>query len=181
MNRLKLALCLAAALIAAPHAQAQSTRNFSKDVRIVPILSYASGTADRTSSVVDTKGYEGAIIVVHFAAIAAGGTNSVFIQHADAASNSTTLTSGADVATSLQTVADDDDNEVKYIDVFRPGKRFIQLNVDKDTTNACAESAVAYLYRGNARPAIHAEGTGTSGGADIAEGELMVSPASGTK
>lgn len=179
MKRFLLAVALV--LAAVVPAQAQSTRNFSSDVRIVPILSYASGTADRTSAVIDMKGYEGACVVVHFAAIATSGTNSIFLQQADAASNSTTLTSGADVATSAQTVADDDDNEVKYIDIVRPGKRFFQLNIDKDTTNSCAESAVVYLYRGNVRPVTHAEGTGTSGGTDIAEGEKIVGPVAGTK
>lgn len=156
-------------------------KQFSKDVRIVPILTYASGTADRTSTVIDTAGYDGVCIIVHLATIAAGGTNSLFLQHADAASNSTTLTSGADLAGTLQTIADDDDNEVKYIDIIHPTKRFLQLNIDKDTTNACAESAVACLYRGHERPSTHAEGTGTSGGVDIAEGETFVSPIAGTK
>jgi hypothetical protein len=93
------------------------------------------------------KGYEGACIVVHFATIAAGGTNSIFVQHADAASNSTTLTSGADLAGSLQTIADTDDNKVKYCDIFRPTKRFLQLNIDKDTTNSCAERRRVPLSR----------------------------------
>lgn len=154
---------------------------FSKDVRIVPILTYASGTADRTSKVIDTRGFTGCCIVVHFGTIAVGGTNSLFLQEADAASDADTLTSGADLAGSAQTIAADDDNEVKYIDIRNPLKRFLQLNIDKDTSNACAESAVAYLYNPGVAPVTHAEGTGTSGGADIAEGELHISPIAGTK
>jgi hypothetical protein len=155
-------------------------KQFSKDVRIVPILSYASGTADRTSTVIDTRGYSGFCVVVHFATIAASAVTNIYLQHAAAATDNNTLTSGADVVGTSQAVADDDDNEVKYIDVKRPVTRFYQLVVNKDATNACAESAVVYLYGGNSRPATQAEGSGTvGGGADITEGEAHVSPITG--
>lgn len=157
-------------------------KQFSKDVRIVPILTYASGTADRTSKVIDCAGYDGACVVVHFGTIAASAVTDIYLQEADAASDSDTLTAGADLAGTSQTVAADDDNEVKYIDVRRPLKRYLQLVVNKDATNACAESAVAYLYNSKTSvPSTHAEGTGTGGGTDIAEGESFVSPIAGTK
>jgi hypothetical protein len=156
-------------------------KSFSKDVRIVPILTYASGTSDRVSNVIDTRGFTGCCVVVHFGTIAASAVTDIYLQEADVASDSTTLTSGADLAGTSQTVAADDDNECKFIDVRNPLKRFLQLNVNKDATNACAESAVAYLYNGSVSPVTHAEGTGTSGGVDIAEGEFFVSPIAGTK
>lgn len=171
-----LCLCLIANV-----AQAQKIRYFGKDVRIVPILTYASGTADRTSKVVDTKGFDSVTIVTHFGTIASSAVTDIFLQEADAASDADTLTSGANLAGSSQTVADDDDNEVKYIDINKPLKRFLQLTVNKDATNACAESAVAYLYNADKVPVTQAEGTGTSGGADISEGESFTSPIAGTK
>lgn len=156
-------------------------RSLPKDVRIVPILSYASGTTDRTSEVMDHLGFDRCCIVVHFATIAAGGTNSIFLQHADAASNETTLTSGADVLTSLQTIVDSDDNNVKFMD-FIPTKRYSQLNIDKDTANACAESAIAYLYQSKNVPVTLAAGTSTIGeGTGTVLGEYIGSLASGTK
>lgn len=154
---------------------------FSRTVRIVPILTYASANADRSSNVIDTKGFNAVCIVVHFGTIATGSVADIYVQHADAASDGTTLTSGANVADTSITVADDDDNEVKYIDIIKPTKRFIQLVVNKDATNATAESAVAYLYNADEEPVAHAEGSGTSGGVDIAEGETHISPISGTK
>ena len=160
-----------------------SIRQFSKDVKIVPILTYASGTADRTAAVIDTAGYDAFFIALHHTAIAAGATYKAFLQHADAASNSTTLTSGADVATSEQTFADTDDNKVSWFEVINPTKRFYQLNIDNDTTNATAQSAIAYLYRTReTQPQTHATGSGTSGGsAAVLTGESMTNPASGTK
>lgn len=171
-----LCLCLLATT-----ANAQRLKRFSSDVRIVPILTYASAATDRVSKVIDTKGYDSVCIVVHFGTIAASSVTDIYVQEANAASDADTLTTGADVTGTSQTVAADDDNEVKYIDINAPLKRFLQLNVNKDATNATAESAVAYLYNAGERPVTHAEGTGTSGGTDIAEGEAFLSPIAGTK
>lgn len=157
-------------------------KEFGKEVRKVPILTYASGTADRVSSVIDTKGFDAVGIAVHFGTIAAGAVTDIYLQEADAASDSTTLTSGADLAGTSQTIAATDDNKLKWIDVVRPLKRYLQLVVNKDATNACAESAVAYLYRADSSvPVTDAEGTGTSGGAATADGESFYSPIAGTK
>lgn len=155
---------------------------FSKEVKIVPILDYASGTADRTSNVIDMDGFDGCCIVIHNATIAASIVADYYLQHADAASDATTLTSGADVATSSQTLAADDDDEVFYMDIVAPTKRFYQLVVNNDGTNASAQSAVAYLYRNTSTvPVTHATGSGTSGGTEPVSGELLTSPAAGTK
>ena len=158
-------------------------RQFSKDVKVVPILSYASGTADRVASVIDMLGYDAVFIAVHHAAIGASATYKVFLQHADAASDATTLTNGADVAGTEQTIAHTDDNKLTWLEVINPTKRFYQLNVDNDTTNTTAQSAVAYLYRTrDSGPVTHATGSGTSGGsAAVLTGEVTINPSSGTK
>jgi hypothetical protein len=156
-------------------------RSIPKQCKVVPILAYASGTADRTSDVIDHLGFRRCTILVGFGTIAAGGTNSIFLQHADAASNETTLTSGADVLGSLQTIVDTDDNNWKFMD-FEPSKRYSQLNVDKDTANACAEFAVAILYNATNTPVTLAAGTSTIGeGTGTVAGEYLGLLASGTK
>lgn len=144
--------------------------NIGDDMCVVDVLDYASGTADRTGAVVDTAGYEGVCFVVKFAAIATGGTNSIKARHGDV-SNGSAITDAADIAGTSQTIADDDDNEVRYIDIKKPLKRYCTLYVDKDTTNACAESAIAILYGANSKP--------TTKASDVS-GESFVSPASGT-
>lgn len=150
-------------------------------MRIVPCLSYASGTSDVTSKVIDTKGFDAVAIVVHCATIATGAVTDIYLQEADAASDADTLTSGADLAGSSVTIADDDDNQAFVIQVNKPLKRFLQLAVNKDATNAWAGSAIAYLYNADAVPTTHAEGTGTSGGAAVVTVERHVSPIAGTK
>jgi hypothetical protein len=146
---------------------------FSEDIKIVPVLSYTSGTADRNSEVIDTKGFGRCIIEVHLAAITANAVTNIFLASADAASNETTLTSGSNVEGSSQTIADDDDNQVFYID-FEPTHRYVQLTVNKDATNAVAESAVAHLYHSKVRPVTHAGGTSTIGdGTGAVSGENL--------
>lgn len=168
-------------LLSAAHQGHAQIKQFSTDIQVVPILDYASGTADRVSNVIDTKGYDGCFIAVHFAAIAASVDCDIYLQEADAASNATTLTSGADLAGTSQDIAADDDDEVYYIEIKRPLKRFLQLNINNDATNATAQSAVAYLYGAAEKPVTHATGSGTSGGTEPVSGEAFVSPIAGTK
>jgi hypothetical protein len=47
----------------------------------------------------------------------------------------------------------------------------VRLYVDKDTSHACAESAVYVQYKGKSLPSTHAAGV---------SGEAHVSPAAGT-
>lgn len=155
-------------------------QSFAKDVKIVPILSYASANSDRTSEVIDTLGFDKCTIVVHFATIATNAVTQMYLAHADAASDQNTLTSGANVATSAQSIADNDDNNVKYME-FIPTKRYYQLTMDKDATNACAESAIAYLYRAEKVPVTQATGNTTIGeGTGAVAGEVVGVATSGT-
>lgn len=155
-------------------------QSFAKDVKIVPILSYASANSDRNSEVIDTLGYDKCTIVVHFATIATNAVTSMYLQHADAASDENTLTSGANVATSSQTIADNDDNKVKYLE-FIPTKRYAMLCLDKDASNACAESAIAYLYRAEKVPVTQATGNTTVGeGTGAVAGEIVGVATTGT-
>ena len=141
--------------------------NFSKAIKIQPVLDYASGTASRNSDIVDTLGFGGVCFVVHFGAIASSGTNSIKAQQgADAA-----LGDAADLEGTSQSVADSFDDKVKYIDIPNPRERYLRLVVSKDGSKACAESAIAYLYNPKIEPVTHA--------ADVA-GEFHHAPPEGT-
>ncbi len=141
--------------------------NFSKAIKMQPVLDYASAASSRNSDIVDTLGFDGVCFVVHLAAIASGGTNSLKVQQgADSA-----LGDAADLLGTSVTIADDDDNEVKFIDVPCPRERYLRLVVTKDSSHACAESAIAYLYNAKNQPVTHAT--------DVA-GEIHHAPAEGT-
>lgn len=140
-----------------------------KDCKVITALDYASGSADRKGPTagIDLSGFTGIAFIIKWATIAASAVTSVKVQHSD------TTTDGdfADLATSAQTIADDYDNKITVIEVQAPLKRYIRLYVDKDATNATAESAVAVLTGAQKLPVTQP--------AEVA-GELMVSPASGT-
>jgi hypothetical protein len=169
-------------LLAVP-AAAQSVQAVASDVQIMPVLTALSADAatDRTSEVIDTKGYARVCIIYHAGPQHNSSVCNIFLQHADVASNETTLTSGADVLGSSQTIAGDDDGEVKYIE-FKPTKRFYQLTVNKDATNATNESCVALLYGASRKPVTHAAGgTGAGTGTGAVAGEVLGSASSGTQ
>jgi hypothetical protein len=155
--------------------------NFAQDVKIVPILSYADANADRTSEVIDTAGFGRYCVVVHFAAVHNSVTEDIYLTSSDVADDENTLNSGANVANSSQTVAGTDDNKAKYID-FIPEKRYYQLVVNKDATNASAESAMAYLYHAKTKDVTQATGNTTIGeGTGAVSGEDLGLAIQGTK
>lgn len=143
--------------------------NLSNEVKITTALDYASGTADRTGAILDMSGYEGVLMMVKFAAIAAGATTSIKAQQ-DMAVGGGTM---ADLAGTGITVAADDDNQIFWLDIYRPQERYVRLYVDKDAVNAVAESAVYYQY-GPRKEAVSNNVT------DLVTGEFYASPAEGT-
>lgn len=141
--------------------------NIYDDAEVVDVLDYASGTADRNGATIDTQGFEGVAFIVKFATIASSAVTSIKAQSGDASN----MSDAADLEGTAQSIADDDDNQVFVIDVKRPKERYVRLVVDKDGTNACAESAVAILYGAQTKP--------TTKDSDV-NGESFVSPAEGT-
>lgn len=135
--------------------------NMSQDMKIVPILSYASESSTRTSEVVDTLGYKNLCVVMHSAAVHDSAAHTIKLAHSDAVTNETTLSSGADIEGTSQAVSTTD-NTVHYID-GKVGKRYVQLSVVKDAAQASAQSAIAYLYNGDYRPVTQSLGTSTVG------------------
>ena len=112
-----------------------------ENVKITEALAYASGTADRNGATLDMKGYGGVLIMVHSAAVATGAAYSIKAQQGAASD----LSDAADLDDTAITIADTDDDTVHWIDL-KPTERYCRLVVDKDATNACAESAVYIQY-----------------------------------
>lgn len=142
---------------------------FGHDVKIVQAITLTAGAAGITTvngSAIDVSGYDGVCFVVQFGTIVAGAVTSFKVQ--------VDTTSGfgapADLAGSGQTILDTDDDKVFYADIRGHKKGFARLVVSRATQNSTV-SAVAYLYGGRSRPAVH--------GAGVA-GELWENPAEGT-
>lgn len=140
----------------------------TEDVKLSVGLAYATGTADRNGATLDMQGYDGVLMVVTLAAVAASAETSVKAQQG-AASN---LSDAADLLGSAISIADDDDDEIKIIDIWQPRERYVRCVVDKDGSNACAESVLYIQYKAKTRP-VAAQGTGVTV-------EQHLAPAEGT-
>lgn len=137
--------------------------------KIVPCVTVAAGAAGTTAiegSVIDFAGYDGALIIVNTGPIVANAVTSIKFQHGAASD----LADATDVAGTSQTIADDDDNEVFYIDVSRPTKRYGRVYVSRATQNATVV-ATAVLYGSPLSPVTQATGV---------NGETHVGKISGT-
>ena len=140
----------------------------SDNIKMSVGLAYASGTAAREGATLDMQGYDGVLAIVQFGAIEAAGTNSIKMQQG-ALSNATDM---ADLAGTSQSIADNYDGKVAYIDVYQPRERYVRVYVSKDGAKACAETVTYVQYKGQFAP-TSAHGTGVTG-------EQFVSPAEGT-
>lgn len=130
----------------------------------------AAGTTDLTSEAVDMAGFEGVRFICGFGAITAGAATSVKAQQSsdDGASDAY-----ADLEGTAITVADDDDNQVTIIDVFRPRERYLKHVVDRGTQNAVVDFLIAELYGARQEPT-------TDDTATVVAREVHLSPAEGT-
>lgn len=111
-------------------------------------LAYASGTADREGAALDMSGYQEVDIVVSLGAVEASGTNSIKAQ----CDTTSAFASAQDIAGTAQTIADDDDGQVFIIHLANVPERYVRVYVDKDTSHACAESAIYVQHKPDSNP-----------------------------
>jgi hypothetical protein len=143
--------------------------NLSKEVKISTALDYASANADRTGAVLDMSGFEGVLMVVKFAVIAAGAATTIKAQQDTAVG----FGAPADLLGTSITVADDDDDQIFIIDLYKPLEQFVRLYIDKDAANATAEMAWYVQYGAHAKPVVQTV-------TNEVTYELHVSPIEGT-
>jgi len=142
----------------------------SKNVKISSAVTPTAGAAAQTAisgSILDMSGYEGVLMIVRMGAITTGAVTSIKAQQDSAAA----MGSAADLLGTSQAIADDDDGEIFYIDIFRPQERYVRLYVTRGTQDAVVASAEYIQYGPKAAPVTQPTGT---------NGETHVSPAEGT-
>ena len=139
------------------------------EIKIQSALDYVDGSADRSGAILDMAGYAGVLMVVKFGTIAASAVTTIKAQQ-DSDSAGGTM---ADLADTAISVADDDDNQIFIIDIFRPAERYVRLMVDKDAAHNTAEMAWYLQYGANQLPVANAV-------ANAVTYEQHVSPAEGT-
>lgn len=129
----------------------------------------AAGTTAINSSAVDMSGYDGCMFLTTVGAIVSGGVQSIKVQQ-DTASG---MGTAADLAGTGITVADDDDNQVFWLDVKRPRERYLRCVVSRATQNSTWGEIYAIQYRGRSFPV-------SNNVTDTITGEKHEAPAEGT-
>lgn len=114
-------------------------------------LVYGTGTADRQSSGIDTRGFGGISFLVQ--AVAIGGSSVLVykLQQSDDDGGSDDYT---DIASSGVTMADTDDDTLVRLTVIEPQKRYLRVYVDKDTSHTDAEVIIYELFRAKSEPCV---------------------------
>ena len=143
--------------------------NISKIVKIstaVTVTNGAAATSDIEGTVLDMSGFEGVLMLVQTGAIVSGAVTLIKAQ----SGTDDTVSDAADLLGTSQSIADTDDEDVFYIDLYKPVERYVRLYVTRGTQNATVSAN--YIQYGPAKmPTTH----GT-----IVNGETHVSPAEGT-
>lgn len=141
----------------------------SERIKIIKV-SNATGTGQGAinSDAVDMKGYEGVLFFVAPGAITGGGAQSINAAQ-DVASNG----SFADLTGSKVTIADDDDNQVFWLDVHQPSKRYVRLEIARASANSAFGEIYAIQYGGHQLPEVNNI-------ANTSTGEAHLTPAEGT-
>ncbi len=143
--------------------------NLSKNVKISTAITVTNGAAATSAiegTVLDMKGFEGVLMVVQMGAIEGSATTSIKAR----SGTDDTVTDAADLLGTSQTISDGDDEDVFYIDLYKPVERYVQLYVTRGVSNATLSAN--YIQYGPAlMPTTHG---------DIVNGETHISPAEGT-
>jgi hypothetical protein len=144
--------------------------SLQKQVKVTRVMNaVAAGTSDQNSSVIDMQGWDGVTFLAAFGTITSGAVTSVKVQQgADSG-----LSDGADLEGTSVTVADDDDNQIAIVEVYRPRERYVRLVVDRGTQNAVIDGVIAIQYNGRRQPSTHDSST-------VIAAESHNSPAEGT-
>jgi len=132
-------------------------RSLVKEAKWGVAAIYASGTATVKASDVgfDRSGYEKVAFILSLATIATGAVTSFKVQQSDTAVDDAGYT---DITSATATtIADDDDNQLRIVQV-RPTKKYVRALLTKDATNAVGATVLYAMFNGDDVPIT--QGTG---------------------
>lgn len=145
-------------------------QNLDKGTKVTRIMNaQAVGTGNVTSSILDMSGFE-SVEIIALAGTITDGNFSIKLQDG----NTANLSDAADVAGTLVTAQNTDDNKALVLDIVRPVKRYCQvIAVRGGATGAVIDGIIAIQYGPRVKPAANDAST-------VAGTETWVSPADGT-
>jgi len=141
----------------------------AKVTQVINATDGAAGTTDINGTVIDMSGFEGVMFVCVMGAITSTAVTSLKAQQGEQSN----LSDAADLAGTGMTIADDDDEQVFILDIYRPLERYVRPVVDRGTANAVVQSCIAIQYGARETPV-------TQGVTDAVTYEKHVSPSEGT-
>jgi len=113
------------------------------------------------------RGYEGVLFMVAAGAITTAGVQSINAAQDIASGGSFTDLLGTGI-----TVADNDDNQIFWLDVYQPSKRYVRLEIARSVQNSAWGEIYAIMYGGRQLPEVNNI-------VDTSTGEVHLTPAEG--
>lgn len=144
--------------------------NLNSGVKLQRVINAtAVGTTNINGAVVDTAGFDTCRFIVAHGTIT-DGTPDIKVQQGSQSDGSDM----ADLAGTLVTVADTDDNDLAVVEVSRPRERYLRVVVVRGgATGSVIDGAIAELGNPRRSPVTHDATT-------VAASETHASPAEGT-
>jgi hypothetical protein len=113
-----------------------------KILKIIKVIgATVAGQTEINGTAVDLSGYEGVMFVAHFGAITVNGVQSLSADQGATQGSATDAIAGSKVV-----VADDDDEKVAVLDIYRPRDRWVRPVIARATADSIVNGCVAYLY-----------------------------------
>ena len=145
--------------------------NLSNQIKTTRLLNaVAAGTTDQNGTGVDMQGFLGVRFTFLFGTITSGAVTSCKAQQSSDDGSADTY---ADLEGTAIAVADDDDNQVVVLEVYRPRERYVRPVIDRGTQNAVIDGIIAEQYGAIVQPT-------TDDATTVVDSEIHVSPAEGT-
>lgn len=143
----------------------------SDNVKITRVMNAQAASFGDTleSSVLDMANCQGVVFVAAFGTLSAGAVTKIVAQQGDESD-------GSDMddleGSSVSITAETHDNKVLVLEIKKPAKRYVQVNVIRATANAVVDGVIAIQYGQSKVPITQPE--------SVANTEQHVSPAEGT-
>lgn len=132
------------------------TKNLLHDIKVTAVLGDGAGSASATPTkadvILDMAGWIGVLFIARFADVVSGAVVSLRAAQSDTNSSGTmALLAGSAGGTAGTS---DYDEKIVMLDVVRPAKRYIELQVFTVTQNAPFDGVIAIQYGARTRPAV---------------------------
>ena len=145
--------------------------NIAANVKMSQVTTLTAGAAGTTaikSTAVDMSDYETVLFAIPFGTITAGAVTSIKAQQ----SVDTVDGNFVDLAGSSVTVLDTNDDTTFYVEVIKPAKRYVRVQVLRATQNAVVGNIIALQADGRVKAAVQ--------DTTITSGKVLLSPDEGT-